>query len=270
MTKYYLLAFLLLFIPLCTLLVYLRNKGYGRLWLQKVPMPILVIALVWLCNELIFLDRTLGWLWVKEKYCADSGVVIYRKIPKNAFLVIEPASVDSDPKYQTLEMWMGALPLADSFTGEFAVDVVNPIVMLRPKFPGDISSTTTLTWRGKSAAGVCLHMHKNGRNVEILSECGDLLSKLNRPIVRSRREVSVGLNGMGLFNIERDSLAIFDSTEPYIEVRDYRYGGGWLAKTIPPGEDSFAGKVTYPIGNYFCLNDHRKMSLHYWLDNFSE
>ena len=273
MTKYYLLAFLLLFIPLCALLVHLNNKGYSRAWLQKIPMPILVIVLVWLCNELIFLDRTLGWLWVKEKYCTDSGVIIKRKIPKNAFLVIEPASVDSDPKYQTLEMWIGGLPLADDYIGEFAIDVVNPMVRIRPNFPGDISHTTTLIWRGKSAAGVCLHMRKNGRVVEVLSECGSLFSDLKRPIVRMKKEIEIGLDGMGMFNILRSAMVVFDSSGPFVEIRNYRYGGGWLAKTIPPGEDSFAGRVTYPVGSYSCLSANvvaEQFSILYWLDGLSK
>lgn len=270
MTKYYLLAFLILFVSLCAMLVHLRNKGVGRLWLKKIPMPILVIVLAWLCNELIFLDRTLGWLWVKEKYCTNSGAKIKRKIPKNAFLVLEPASVDPGDGYQTLERWIRNLPLPYDYSGEFAIDVVSPIVLIRPDFPGDISLKAALTWKGKSAKGVCLHMYRNGNRVQVLSECGNLLSDLNRPIVRVRREVYIGLDGMGIFNIERDTLSIYDSSGPFVDVIDYRYGGGWLAKTIPPGEDSFGGKVTYPMGDYFCIKEHKLFSVNYWLSKFSE
>jgi hypothetical protein len=256
------------------LLMQLRNKGVAQVWLRKIPMPILIVVLIWICNNLIFIDRAIGWILVKDKYCTNAGVTIHRKIPKNAFLILEPLSVSSDFGRQTLEEWIKHVSIGDGYEGDFAIQVVSPIVFLQPRFAGDISLRTTLTWRGKPADGVCLHMRKIGQSIEEVSECGDLISKLDRPIVRVREESPVGINEFGIFNVVRYSLTIFDENGPYVEVRKILYGGGWLAKTIPPGDEfKIFNRMTHPISaGYSCAENNqtnKKFGIGLWFNYLS-
>lgn len=255
MITYYLLALLLLFLPAYLFIRHLRRTGKAWRWLQWLPMPIIVIALLWICHQLIFLDRTLGWFWVQAKYCGDAVVKVHRKIPQNALLVLEPAEISADPHYQTLEKWIESIPFGDNSDIEFFVHVASPVVLTRYRFGGNISVPITLTWRGKPATGICLHMRQQNGKSKVLSECQDFLKTTKQPIVRVRYEYAVGIRELNIFNLRRYQLMAFDSNGPFLEVKNYWYGGGWLANTVSPYDDRFSIKMASRTGSYSCVDE---------------